>query len=170
MNTPPTTASSSKLHHSTHHNTPKPHSESTPTMANIPPCPIKRAEIIEALRKNQPCTANELAELTGDCITSVRVRLASMVRDGIIQSKEAPRPHQNLLYSLPGWMEDEAPVAGIVAGPRQYVTGSGTYTGPNWGQSACRPGAMDHLKHPSRRGDVLVPHTGQMVSMVGVGE
>ena len=128
-------------------------------MANLPPCPIKRAEIIEALRKNQPCTSNELAELTGVTIKAVRSRLASMVRDGIIQSKEAPRPNQNLLYSLP--------VAGIVAGPRQYVTGSGTYTGPNWEHSAGRPGAMDHLKHPSRRGDVLVPHTGQMVSMVG---
>ena len=138
-------------------------------MANDQPCPIKRAEIIDALRKNQPCTANELAALTGATITAVRSRLASMVRDGIIQSKEAPRRHPNL-YSLPGWMEDEAPVAGIVAGPRQYVTGSGTYTGPDWAQSAGRPGAMDHLKHPSRRGDVLVPHTGQMVSMVGVGK
>lgn len=133
-------------------------------MANQPPCPIKRAEIIEALRENQPCTANELAALTGEPITSVRVRLTSMVRDGIIQSKKAPRPHPNL-YSL-----HEAPFAGIVAGPRQYVTGSGTYTGPDWAQSAGRPGAMDHLKHPSRRGDVLVPHTGQMVSMVGVGK
>ncbi|MBT9158949.1 MAG: hypothetical protein DDT26_00198 [Dehalococcoidia bacterium] len=130
-------------------------------MANTPPCPIKRAEIIEALRENQPCTANELAKLTGDRITAVRARLASMVRDGIIQSKEAPHPHQRL-YSLP--------VAGIVAGPRQYVTGSGTYTGPNWAHSAGRPGAVDHIQHPSRRGDVLVPHTGQMVSMVGVGK
>ena len=134
-------------------------------MANQPPCPIKRAEIIEALRKNQPCTANELAALTGVTIKAVRARLASMVRDGIIQSKKAPHPHQNLLYSL-----HEAPAAGIVAGPRQYVTGSGTYTGPNWAHSAGRPGAMDHLKHHSRRGDVLVPHTGQMVSMVGVGK
>lgn len=131
-------------------------------MANPPPCPIKRAEIIEALRKNQPCTSNELAARTGVTIKAVRARLASMVRDGIIQSKKAPHPHQNLLYSLP--------VAGIVAGPRQYVTGSGTYTGPNWEHSAGRPGAMDHLKHPSRRGDALVPHTGQMVSMVGVGK
>ena len=130
-------------------------------MANLPPCPIKRAEIIEALRKNQPCTANELAALTGEPITSVRARLASMVRDGVIQSKETKRRHPNL-YSLP--------FAGIVAGPRQYVTGSGTYTGPDWAHSAGRPGAMDHLKHPSRRGDVLVPHTGQMVSMVGVGK
>lgn len=132
-------------------------------MANYPPCPIKRAEIIEALRENQPCTANELAELTGVPIKAVRARLASMVRDGIIQSKKAPHPHPhpNLLYSLP--------FAGIVTAPRQYVTGSGTYTGPNWAHSAGRPGAMDHLKHPSRRGDVLVPHTGQMVSMVGAG-
>ena len=130
-------------------------------MANLPPCPIKRAEIIEALRKNQPCTANELAAMTGSTITSMRVRLTSMVSDGIIQSKKAPRPHPNL-YSLP--------FAGIVAGPRQYVAVSGTYTGPDWSHSAGRPGAMDHLKHPSRRGDVLVPHTGQMVSMVGVGK
>jgi len=128
-------------------------------MANLPPCPIKRAEIIEALRENQPCTANELADLTGEPIKAVRARLASMVRDGVIQSKKAPYPHPYLLYSLP--------FAGIVAGPRQYVTGSGTYTGPNWEHSAGRPGAMDHLKHPSRRGDALVPHTGQMVSMVG---
>lgn len=127
-------------------------------MSNLPPCLIKRAEIIEALRQNQPCTANELAELTGEPITSVRVRLTSMVSDGIIQSKKAQR-RQPSLYSLP--------FAGIVAGPRQYVTGSGTYTGPNWAHSAGRPGAMDHLKHPSRRGDALVPHTGQMVSMVG---
>ena len=130
-------------------------------MANLPPCHIKRAEIIEALRENQPCTANELAALTGEPITAVRARLASMVSDGIIQSKETQRRHPNL-YSL-----HEAPVAGIVAGQRQYVTGSGTYTGPNWAHSAGRPGAMDHLKHPSRRGDVLVPHTGRMVSMVG---
>lgn len=128
-------------------------------MANLPPCPIKRAEIIEALRKNQPCTSNELAALTGEPITSVRARLASMVSDGIILSKKATRRHPNV-YSLP--------FAGIVAGPRQYVTGSGTYTGPNWAHSAGRPGAMDHLKHHSRRGDALVPHTGQMVSMVGV--
>ena len=134
-------------------------------MANLPPCPIKRAEIIESLRQNQPCTSNELAALTGVTIKAVRARLASMVRDGVIQSKKAPYPHPYLLYSL-----HEAPVAGIVAGPRQYVTGSGTYTGPNWAHSAGRPGAMDHLQHPSRRSDVLVPHTGQKVSMVGVGK
>ena len=110
-------------------------------MANQPPCPIKRAEIIEALRKNQPCTANELAKLTGDRITAVRARLASMVRDGIIQSKEAPHPHQRL-YSLP--------VAGIVAGPRQYVTGSGTYTCPELYAPPSRPGAMDAYRLPSR--------------------
>ena len=125
-------------------------------MANLPPCPIKRAEIIEALRKNQPCTANELAKLTGDCLTAMCSRLTSMVRDGLV-TIQRPTSKPNL-YSLP--------FAGIVTGPRQYVS-SGTYTGPNWAQSAGRPGAMDHLKHPSRRGDVLVPHTGQMVSMVG---
>lgn len=129
-------------------------------MANLPPCPIKRAEIIEALRENQPCTAKELAELTGETIKAVHSRLASMVRDGLV-TIQRPTAKPNL-YSLP--------IAGIVAGPRQYVTGSCTYTGPNWAQSAGRPGAMDHLKHPSRRGDVLVPHTGQMVSMVGVGK
>ena len=128
-------------------------------MANLPPCPIKRAEIIEALRKNQPCTANELAELTGEPINAMCPRLTSMVRDGLVTIQRlTSKPN---LYSI-----HEAPVAGIVTGPRQYVS-SGTYTGPNWAQSAGRPGAMDHLKHPSRRGNVLVPHTGQMVSMVG---
>ena len=129
-------------------------------MANQPPCPIKRAEIIEALRKNQPCTANELAKLTGDRLIPVCSRLASMVRDGLVTIRRSTSEPN--LYSLP--------FAGIVAGTRQYVTGSGTHTGPNWAHSAGRPGAMDHLKHPSRRGDVLVPHTGQMVSMVGVGK
>ncbi len=130
-------------------------------MANLPPCPIKRAEIIESLRQNQPCTASALADLTGVTIKAVHARLASMVRDGLV-TIQRPTSKPNL-YSLP--------VAGIVAGPRrQYVTGSGTYTGPNWAHSAGRPGAMDHLKHPSRRGDVLVPHTGQMMSMAGVGK
>ena len=125
-------------------------------MANLPPCLIKRAEIIESLRKNQPCTANELAKLTGEPINAMCPRLTSMVRDGLV-TIQRPTSKPNL-YSLP--------FAGIVTGPRQYVS-SGTYTGPDWAQSAGRPGAMDHLRHPSRRGDALVPHTGRMVSMVG---
>jgi hypothetical protein len=35
-----------------------------------------------------------------------------------------------------------------------------------WPVESARPGSMDHLKHPSRRGNELVPHTGQMLHMV----
>ena len=85
-------------------------------MANLPPCPIKRAEIIEALRKNQPCTANELAELTGDRLTAMCSRLAAMVRDGLVTIQRlTSKPN---LYSLPGFTGESKPEhVGIVASP-----------------------------------------------------
>ena len=40
------------------------------------------------------------------------------------------------------------------------------FKGVDWSHSTQRPGCMDHLQHPSRRGDELVPHMGKMMHMV----
>lgn len=42
------------------------------------------------------------------------------------------------------------------------------WRGVDWTTATLRPGCLDHLKYPSRRGDELVMHTGEMVHVASM--
>lgn len=48
-----------------------------------------------------------------------------------------------------------------------WLSHGGPFAGVDWSRATMRPGCLDHLKHPSRRGDRRVPHQLPMGGCVG---
>ena len=71
--------------------------------------------------------------------------------------------------------QPKAPVRAIIwpaglqvqVAPPSNLGARGTWSGINWAHATQRPGCQDHLLHPSRRGDQLVPHQAQLSGCVG---
>lgn len=104
----------------------------------------------------EPLMARQIAELIGESTHSTVGYLQAMYYDGRVKMHERTERGKVARWSI----------INKPATSRTFVSDSKElYRGPDWSTSISRPGAMDHLKYPSRRGDELVPHTGSMIHM-----
>lgn len=123
-------------------------------MPNIEPRFFFREQVIALLRETGVMKSNEIAQALNVPDRTMRTHLQHMAAEGLIVCT-GDRP---VMYSLRNRSQCET------AKPRTFQS-SEIFTGVDWGMSTMRPGCQDHLRCPSRRGDKLVSHTGQMIHM-----
>lgn len=112
--------------------------------------------VVDILREhNRPMLAREIGDELGETSATITQVLQHLAYDGRVKCISRRKTRQPSLWTAP-------PKA--AATPRYVQTDKSPFTGTDWGASTMRPGCMDHLQHPSRRGDALVPHhDGKMI-------
>lgn len=113
-----------------------------------------RLSVEDALKHARTAlSSQDIAQITGVAILTVRTHLGNCVTQGLAYNI-GTRGKGLYLWGQP---ERATPVN--VAQPRSRISDA-TYTGPQW---AIREGGLDHLSHPSRRGDERVSHAPMML-------
>jgi hypothetical protein len=117
-----------------------------------------RNKIIAHLQAG-PAESAAIAEAIGEIKQSVISCLGAMAREGIIEV-HAPggKSYTHRLYGLRQITPTKAAT--------RTVIGKDTYKGEEWPHEVARPGSAAHLQCPSRRGNVLVYHTGKTVPVL----
>jgi hypothetical protein len=128
-------------------------------MANTP-INQKLPDHIISYLKSGPAESADIAMAIGEVKQSVISCLGAMARDRLVEV-HAPggKANVNRVYRLTSTASASPSTA-----TTRTVVGRDTYTGPVWSHETARPGSAAHLQHPSRRGDVRVPHTGQIIT------
>jgi hypothetical protein len=98
--------------------------------------------VLAVIRRDGGLSAKEVANRLGRPLSSTAVVLGHMARNGQL-AKVGSSPCL--------WVLKDAQIV-----PSGKVVGKTGFTGVDWGLSTSRPGCLDHLKCPSRRGDKLV--------------
>lgn len=88
--------------------------------------------------------------------------LTAMVHDKIL-TKEGTRP---VTYRLSRHVKASEPAPVEVKRP---IFDRPVFAGVDWGTSTMRPGCQDHLQHPSRRGNALVPYRAPILNAASKG-
>jgi hypothetical protein len=129
-------------------------------MANNPINQRLRDQIISYL-KSGPAESADIAMAIGEVKQSVISCLGAMAREEIVDV-HAPggKSYTPRVYSLArkAFMPTTAAT--------RTVIGKDTYRGEEWPHEVARPGSAAHLQCPSRRGNVLVYHTGKTVPVL----
>jgi hypothetical protein len=123
-------------------------------MANRAPNTERRKAIFTALQDHGPMTIKQISDKLQESPRVVQGAVQSMAYDESISKIPDTSP---AVYSAP---------PRVALSARANIFERPTFSGMTWPVESARPGSMDHLKHPSRRGNELVPHTGQMLHMV----
>lgn len=124
-------------------------------MPNINPNAERRAAITAMLKRSGPLTTSQIALQLDVYPKTAQATLQAMKADGLIQS-EGKSP---MIWDIPRQ---------VSTGPKadmRHRQMDGVFRGVDWSVSTSRPGCMDHLQHPSRRGDELVMHQQRMIHM-----
>jgi hypothetical protein len=108
-------------------------------------------QIIDLL--TEPLTANAVGLILGKSHKTLMSVMQAMTIDGILKAQRTPH---GTVYTV---------VPKAATAPRFMPTGE--FRGVDWSRSVMRPGCQDALLCPSRRGDLLVPHTGKLITALG---
>jgi len=106
--------------------------------------------IVSILKKNGTMKAAEIAAIVGHTVPAVTARLQAMAFAGKVKIIRQQGKHPALWTNI-----DEVQDPAL---PRTFTTIKQGFSGVDWGKSTMRPGCLDHLHHPSRRGNELVSH------------
>jgi hypothetical protein len=129
-------------------------------MPNRPINQRLRDKIVAHLKAG-PAESAAIAEAIGEIKQSVMSCLCAMAREEIVDV-HAPggKSYTPRVYSLARQATTPTKAA------TRTVIGKDRYMGEAWPHEVARPGSAAHLQCPSRRGNVLVYHTGKTVPVL----